>query len=449
MRHLKRATLLLVVAAIYVLGGKLGLRLGILNPSTSAVWAPTGIALAACIIFGPGMWPAILFGALYVNYSTTGVLASSIGVACGNTLEALVGAELVQRWAGGNRAFESGNGVFRYAVAAALIPTALSATFGVTSLTLAALAPSVDYRDIWLTWWLGDAAGALIVAPPLILWARNHAIRWPEPKRLEAAALGGTLVLVTLVAFGPLAPLMTDGNSLGYFVVPILVWAAVRFETRDAATAVAVVAAIAVYETVRVAAHAHSPLQNTTLVLLQTFLAVTALTVLILAATVAERRAAATQLEALAITDPLTGLANYRRLIAVIDGELERAKRAEREFAVILFDLDGLKKINDKHGHLVGSRALVRLADAIRQNCRAIDTPARLGGDEFALVLPETSQEQAQLVAERIRNRLAGDAEKPKATVSTGVSVFPVGGTTLEQLLGAADQALYGMKREG
>ena len=449
MKHLKRAALLLAITAIYTVAGKLGLRLGIVNPSASPIWAPTGIALAACIIFGTSVWPAIFVGAFVVNYTTTGVLTSSIGVTCGNTLEALVGAELVLRWANGSKSFEAWEGVLRYAVAAALIPPMISATFGTTSIALAGLADWGGYRDIWLTWWLGDATGALIVAPPLILWALDRKIAWSQPRAIEGAALLGSLVLLSLVAFGPLAQDLTGGQSLGFFTLPILIWAAVRFGPREAATAVALVGAIAVLQVVNLADLTHQRIANASLVLLQTFMAVTDLTILVLAATMAERGRAVTQLESLAITDPLTGLANYRRLIAVIEGELERAKRAEREFAVILFDLDGLKKINDKHGHLVGSRALVRLADAIRQNCRAIDTPARLGGDEFVLVLPETNVEQAQIVAERIRARLAGDTEKPKASVSAGVSVFPVAGTTLEQLLGSADQALYGMKREG
>ena len=148
----------------------------------------------------------------------------------------------------------------------------------------------------------------------------------------------------------------------------------------------------------------------------------------------------------LAITDPLTGLANYRHLIDVLEAEVERTARTGREFAVILLDLDGLKKVNDHYGHLVGSRALCRLAETLRVGSRSIDTPARYGGDEFAMVLPETGKNAALGVAERIRRHLAEQPEIPQVSVSTGVAVYPAGGVTAERLLAAADQELYEMK---
>jgi two-component system cell cycle response regulator len=148
----------------------------------------------------------------------------------------------------------------------------------------------------------------------------------------------------------------------------------------------------------------------------------------------------------LAVSDPLTGLANYRRLLDVLSSEVERSRRTGRPFSVLLLDLDGLKTINDLHGHLVGSRALCRLAALLRVHCRALDTAARYGGDEFALVLPEATPEAASLVAKRICQRLAADGEAPALSVSAGTATFPLDGDTIEKLLGAADRALYRMK---
>jgi diguanylate cyclase (GGDEF)-like protein len=154
------------------------------------------------------------------------------------------------------------------------------------------------------------------------------------------------------------------------------------------------------------------------------------------------------QVQQLAISDPLTGLANYRHLIDVLEAEIERSGRTGREFSVLLLDLDRLKSVNDRFGHLVGSRALKRLAEVLRVHSRSVDTPARYGGDEFALVMPETGTQSARRVAARIRERLANQTEEPKITVSIGVAVYPSSGATAERLLISADEALYAMKQE-
>jgi diguanylate cyclase (GGDEF)-like protein/PAS domain S-box-containing protein len=159
-----------------------------------------------------------------------------------------------------------------------------------------------------------------------------------------------------------------------------------------------------------------------------------------------ERKRGEEQAQLLAITDPLTGLGNYRRLLDVLNAEIERSGRTRRPFAVLLLDLDGLKKINDLYGHLAGSQALCRLGDVLRLFCRAIDTPARYGGDEFAVILPETIASAARLVASRIRERIAADGEQPAISASIRVSVYPEDGETIEAILQSADRELYRMK---
>jgi diguanylate cyclase (GGDEF)-like protein len=149
------------------------------------------------------------------------------------------------------------------------------------------------------------------------------------------------------------------------------------------------------------------------------------------------------QVRHLAASDPLTGLANYRKLLDVLDTETERTLRTGRPFAVLLLDLDGLKRINDTYGHLVGSRALCRVADILRVHCRAIDTAARYGGDEFAVVLPEAREEEAQRVVSRIHETLATDQEDPPISASIGVSVYHGEGERVDKLLREADQNLY------
>jgi diguanylate cyclase (GGDEF)-like protein len=153
------------------------------------------------------------------------------------------------------------------------------------------------------------------------------------------------------------------------------------------------------------------------------------------------------QVRQLAVSDSLTGLANYRWLVQVLQAEIQRSQRSGRPFAILLLDLDHLKLINDRYGHLVGSRALCRLGRVLRVNCRAMDTAARYGGDEFVLVLPEAGADAAERVGQRIRERLASDGEEPMLSVSVGAASFPKDGANIEELLNAADRALYGMKR--
>jgi diguanylate cyclase (GGDEF)-like protein len=152
------------------------------------------------------------------------------------------------------------------------------------------------------------------------------------------------------------------------------------------------------------------------------------------------------QVRTLAVSDPLTGLANYRRLLSVIEAELDRSRRTERPFSVVLFDMDGLKTINDQYGHLTGSRALVRLGKILRNHCRAIDTAARYGGDEFAIVFPEAGSDIASRIVNRIHERMSNDGEAPSLSASAGTATFPEDGDTPEKLFAAADRALYRMK---
>ncbi len=162
---------------------------------------------------------------------------------------------------------------------------------------------------------------------------------------------------------------------------------------------------------------------------------------------ITDRNRAEEQIRKLALTDPLTGIANYRRLLDVLDAEIKRYGRTGRSLSLLLIDLDGLKAINDTRGHLAGSRALERVANILRDHCRETDTAGRYGGDEFMVVLPETEREAAVHVAQRISECVRNDQEEPVISVSTGAAIFPQDGGTIDELLSAADRALYQAKR--
>src|SRR3989475_11444161 len=165
----------------------------------------------------------------------------------------------------------------------------------------------------------------------------------------------------------------------------------------------------------------------------------------VIAEDVTKQRQLEDHLHQQAARDPLTGLVNFRHLAEVLDMEIKRSERTGREFALLLFDLDGLKQINDRYGHLTGSHAICRVADVL-SFCRDIDTAARYGGDEFAVVLPETDAEAANQVAQRICDNIANDGMGPQLSVSIGVAVYPHDGERIEALLRKADVAMYATK---
>ncbi len=445
-RFLKDLPLLAALAVVYFAAGKLGLKLASVNASATAVWPCTGIALVALLILGNRVWPGILAGAFLVNLTTTGSLTTSIGIAIGNTLEGMAGCYLVNRFAGGQRAFERSQDIFNFAVFAGMVSTAVSATMGVTTLALAGFASWSKYGIIWSTWWLGDAVGAVVVTPLLLLWWQNPRMNWTRRQILELAFLFLGLFSAGWVVFGGRFQGALKNYPFEYLCIPFLVWTAFRFGRRKTATATFVLAAVATWGTVRGFGPFARDSQNTSLLLLQIFMGIMAVTSLIFAAEATEHRRAEEHVRELVVTDPLTGLANYRRLREVLDAEIKRFGRTAKSFAVILLDLDGLKKINDTYGHLTGSRALCRLADILRLHSRGIDTAARYGGDEFVLVLPETESKEAQQVANRISGRLREDSEHPALSASVGTAIYPQDGLTLEELLGVADRVLYKQK---
>ena len=273
------------LAIFYFVAGKFGLSLAFVNASASPVWPPTGIAFAAFLVLGSRAWPAILVGAFLVNVTTAGSVATSIGIAIGNTLEGRLGAELVMLFANGRNVFDRSRDVFKFVLLAALFSTTVSATIGVTSLTLAGYAHWRDYSSIWFTWWLGDAVGALIVGPILVLWCARGGVPWSRARLLEGVGLLAGVITLSALVFGGIS-----GEALTFLCVPPLIWAAFRFGQKGTATAIALLAVLATWGTVRgVGPFAHGP-PNESLLLLQAFLGTMAVMSLLIAAVVAERK---------------------------------------------------------------------------------------------------------------------------------------------------------------
>jgi integral membrane sensor domain MASE1/anti-sigma regulatory factor (Ser/Thr protein kinase) len=271
-----------ILAITYFAAARLGLTLAVVHPSATPVWPPTGIALASILLLGFRVWPGIFLGAFLANMATAGTVWTSLGIAAGNTLEGLVGAYLVTKYARGVEAFDRPHDIFKFGLLAATLGTTVSATMGVTSLALGGVARWSDFGPIWSTWWLGDAAGALVVAPLLILWSRRPGLRWGREQTLERLVFLLALLAVAWVVFSGLFTFV-------YATVPFLVWAAFRFGRRDTMTVIALLSVLAIWATLRGLGPFVGATPNNSLLLLQAFMGITTMVMLPLAAVVTER----------------------------------------------------------------------------------------------------------------------------------------------------------------
>ena len=241
---------LVVLTLIYILAGKIGLTFTSVHASASPVWPPTGIALASLLLFGAWVWPAVAVGAFVVNVTTAGSVATSLGIAGGNTLEAVMIARFVEEFAAGRYAFARPRTAFVFS--AAVLPGAVvSASVGVASLALGGYAATSDLPIMWTTWVFGDVAGALIITPALLLWANDRRVRPLLERPLELGATGLALILLGGAAFGGFSPAALRHYPLAFVSVPPLLWIALRFERRAAAVAVLLLSTIALHGTVR------------------------------------------------------------------------------------------------------------------------------------------------------------------------------------------------------
>jgi signal transduction histidine kinase/ActR/RegA family two-component response regulator len=276
---------------IYFLAGKLGLKLAFLHVSASPVWPPAGVALGALLVLGYRTWPAIFVGAFLVNVTTAGNFGTSLAIGAGNTLEALCGAWLVNRFADGIDVFEHSKNVFKFAFAA-VASTVVSPTIGVTSLALAGFADWARYGAIWMTWWLGDAAGDLIFAPVVILWGMRPRWRWSGKKDLEVGLLLLLLIVLGEAVFGGWFPISAKNYPIAFICGPVVIWLAFRMSQRETATGIFILSVIAIWGTLRNFGPFVMETENQSLLILQAATAVLAITALALAAGMAERRRA-------------------------------------------------------------------------------------------------------------------------------------------------------------
>ena len=571
----KRLRGALLVAFVYLVAAKLGLTTAFTAEQVTLVWPPTGLALGVLVLLGPDLWPGLLLGAFVANLTAHQPPAVALAIAAGNTLEAMTAAWLLRRFIGTPMAHSWQRSMLAVVVFGAVLSTFISATIGVTTMCAGGLQPWSSFWPMWRTWWLGNAAGDLIVAPALLAFsARPRDIRWPQ--RLEIAALVTGLAITSVVVFARRFDSAAH-YPLEYLVFPFMIWGAIRFGIAGAAFVNLLTATIAIWGTGKGFGPYAFGQGEERLMLLQIFLSVVSSSGLLLGATVSDRDAArvrrAGMLEAaldciismdqigriiefnpaaerafgysraqamgqdfasLIIPEHLRefhrrAIMRHHRLgdpgllgrrfetVAVrADGQefpielsmsrvptsgppvftafvrditeqkrmvkqlafrathdgltnvlnnaafMERLTLAARQanvggrhdIAVLFVDLNKFKSINDRFGHIVGDRLLVAIARRLRAAVRPNDSVGRLGGDEFAVLLEHvTDQSDVDAVVHRVQRALDEpfnvDGHEIRASASVGISLASEHGPRPEDLLRAADNAMYVIKTGG
>jgi len=325
-----------------------------------------------------------------------------------------------------------------------------------TSILFFQFLPDAPLRLLWapMAWWLGRLILALLLVVALLVERFIPRSRHPSGEIVGALLTVIALTYALAAALRRLPPEVSRHPSAffpnpeqllpGAIFLVSLIWYRRRLSVEDSSFDRTIYAATWLNVAAQLSAAQSGRLMDAPFLLAQALM-VLSYTVALGGALLDNARLFE-KVSHMAVSDSLTGLANYRRLLDVLENETERTDRTGRPFSVLLLDLDGLKIINDSYGHLVGSRAICRLADILRIHCRAIDTAARYGGDEFALVLPESQEDEARRVADRIREVLANDDEPPRLSASIGIAIYRGDGERIEKLLSEADQDLYAEK---
>jgi PAS domain S-box-containing protein len=284
-RRLRTLAAVLALAVVYFCAGIFGLSLAFTNPNASAVWPSSGIALAVILVWGYRLWPGIFLGAFLVNFATQGSLPTALGIAIGNTSEAILAASLLARFAQGAHVFNRTRNILTFIFLAGILSTAAGATMGAITLYLGDFIARPEFSTVWLTWWLGDAVGNLIITPLLLMWLTQPVLPVRSRHIFEAAGLLAAVVSTSALLFLNPVP-----AGLEYFAFGPLLWAALRFGRRGSVTAAFITSGIALWGTVRDLGPFAQSEPHESILLLQLFTATISMTALIVASVISQQK---------------------------------------------------------------------------------------------------------------------------------------------------------------
>ena len=292
-RNLTTFTRVVVLIALYFIGGLIGKETSFLSGSVALVWPPAGIALAAILLFGYRFWPGVALGAVLFSFMN-GVPFGffTLGTAIGNTMGAIVCAYLLERFIAFDNAMERTRDVTGYIGLACFLGTTVNALFNVVSLAYSGAVAWDNLFSATLVWWVPNALAGLVVAPFIITWATPSAIRWDARLIVEAVICGAGLVGGTLISFNSWFVYGIQNYPLAYLPFPFLVWGALRFGQRGATTGTLLVSALAIHSLLRGIGPFVTNTEKDSLMLIGSYIGILAVTNMLLAAAAAERRAA-------------------------------------------------------------------------------------------------------------------------------------------------------------
>ncbi len=484
-------TLNLLVAIAYAILVKFSHEFATLSGGVASVWFPSAMTLALVFILGDRVLLGIISGSIWAI--SLDLLKSSptislfyfilINIACalGNCLQPLIAKYLITKFAAQKDIFSHIDTVLLYIAASIFSPT-VSATLGITSISIAGLIPWHSYGISWLTWWLASALAHLIFTPMILLW-KNFGRSNTKINLWEIGAVLLFLASFSWLSFG-------IRYRAEYLLLPILIWTAIRYGKFFASLLVSVVSLIAIFASVRGYGFYDKASANESLLLLQSFMGVFSLTSLILSAAIEERLAvqlelkqtlanvenlviartielhqseallieANLELEKMVNIDGLTQIANRRCFNDRLELEWDRLCRDQKHLSLLLFDIDCFKLYNDYYGHQMGDDCLIAIAKSVQNILlRPADLVARYGGEEFVVILPDTDLKGAITVAEQIHfaiKKLSIPHQNSDVsgivTVSLGIaSLFPTSTEIPSILIKQADTSLYSAKKQG